>query len=426
MFTYITMRAIMSALTALLISLLMGPLMIRRLSTRQIGQTVRTDGPETHLPKAGTPTMGGALILVAILASTLLWADLTSEYVWIVVAVTLAFGLIGFVDDYKKLILKDPAGLSAGGKIFWQSVTAIAVAVVLYWLADQPYETALLIPYLKGVAIPLGFLYIGLTYLVIVGTSNAVNLTDGLDGLAIMPAVLVGGALGIFGYATGNVIFSDYLGIPYILGAGEMLVFCSALAGAGPRLSVVQHLSRAGVHGRHRGAGARRCARHSRRDRSPGTDPVRDHGRTVRDGNGIGHDPGRLVQADRASRVFRMAPLHHHFELKGWAEPKVIVRFWIITVILVLVGSGEPEDQVGTTGCMVDGNSGNRQLTVGGDRAVHSLVLGMGADRCVDARGTSLAAQVWPPCSRTRGDEPPGRERDPRRCMPDARVCVVR
>ncbi|MFQ5634817.1 MAG: phospho-N-acetylmuramoyl-pentapeptide-transferase [Gammaproteobacteria bacterium] len=335
-FTYITMRAIMGALTALVISLFMGPLMIRRLSVRQIGQTVRTDGPETHLPKAGTPTMGGALILVAILASTLLWADLTSEYVWIVVAVTLAFGLIGFVDDYKKLVLKDPAGLSAGAKIFWQSMSAIAVAVVLYWLADQPYETALLIPFLKGVAVPLGIFYLVLTYFVIVGTSNAVNLTDGLDGLAIMPTVLVGGALGIFGYAAGNVIYSEYLGIPYIVGAGEMLVFCSAVAGAGLGFLWFNTYP-AQVFMGDIGALALGAAL--------GTVAVivrQEIVLAIMGGLFVIETLSVIIQVASfrltGRRIFRMAPLHHHYELKGWAEPKVIVRFWIITVILVLVG----------------------------------------------------------------------------------------
>jgi phospho-N-acetylmuramoyl-pentapeptide-transferase len=335
-FTYITMRAIMSALTALVISLAVGPLMIRRLSVRQIGQTVRTDGPESHLPKAGTPTMGGALILVAILASTLLWADLTVEYVWIVVAVTLAFGLIGFVDDYKKLVLKDPAGMSARTKLFWQSISAIAVSVVLFWLADQPWETALLIPFFKGVAIPLGMFYIVLTYVVIVGTSNAVNLTDGLDGLAIMPAVLVGGALGIFGYATGNVIYSDYLDIPFVPGAGEMMIFCSALAGAGLGFLWFNTYP-AQVFMGDIGALALGAAL--------GTVAVivrQEIVLAIMGGLFVIETLSVIIQVASfkltGRRVFRMAPLHHHYELKGWAEPKVIVRFWIITVILVLVG----------------------------------------------------------------------------------------
>jgi phospho-N-acetylmuramoyl-pentapeptide-transferase len=335
-FTYITMRAIMGALTALLISLFLGPFMIRRLSVRQIGQTVRDDGPESHLPKAGTPTMGGALILIAILSSTLLWADLTIEYVWIVVAVTLAFGLIGFVDDYLKLVLRDPGGLSAWTKIFWQSVTALSVAVVLFLLADQPYETALLIPYLKGVVIPLGAFYIGLTFLVIVGTSNAVNLTDGLDGLAIMPTVLVGGALGIFGWATGNVIFSEYLDIPYVEGAGEMMVFCAAIAGAGLGFLWFNTYP-AQVFMGDIGALALGAAL--------GTVAVivrQELVLAIMGGLFVIETLSVMIQVASfkvtGRRIFRMAPLHHHYELKGWAEPKVIVRFWIITVILVLVG----------------------------------------------------------------------------------------
>ena len=335
-FTYITMRAIMGALTALLISLFLGPVMIRRLSVRQIGQTVRDDGPASHLPKAGTPTMGGALILIAILFSTLLWADLTIEYVWIVVAVTLAFGLIGFVDDYLKLVLRDPAGLSARTKIFWQSLTALAVAVVLFWLADQPYETGLLIPFLKGMVIPLGIFYIALTFFVIVGTSNAVNLTDGLDGLAIMPTVLVGGALGIFGWVTGNVIFSDYLAIPYVEGAGEMMVFCASLAGAGLGFLWFNTYP-AQVFMGDIGALALGAAL--------GTVAVivrQELVLAIMGGVFVVETLSVIIQVASfkltGRRIFRMAPLHHHYELKGWAEPKVIVRFWIITVILVLVG----------------------------------------------------------------------------------------
>jgi len=335
-FTYITMRAIMGALTSLVISLVMGPVMIKRLSVRQIGQTVRMDGPKSHLPKAGTPTMGGVLILVAILISTLLWADLKNAYVWIVIAVTGAFGLIGFVDDYKKLILRDPAGMSARTKIFWQSLTAIVVAVILFLMADNRYETALLIPYLKGVAIPLGTFYIVLTYFVIVGTSNAVNLTDGLDGLAIMPAVLVGGGLGIFGYAAGNAIFSDYLDIPYIQGAGEMLVFCTSLAGAGLGFLWFNTYP-AQVFMGDIGALALGAAL--------GTVAVivrQELVLVIMGGLFVIETLSVIIQVASfkltGRRIFRMAPLHHHYELKGWAEPKVIVRFWIITVILVLVG----------------------------------------------------------------------------------------
>ena len=335
-FTYITMRAIMAALTALVISLVAGPIMIKRLSIKQIGQTVRLEGPVTHLPKSGTPTMGGVLILVAILISTLLWADLKSAYVWLVIVVTTAFGLIGFIDDYKKLVLRDSAGMSARVKMFWQSLTAIAAAVVLYLMADNPYETALLIPFLKGAAVPLGAFYMVLTYFVIVGTSNAVNLTDGLDGLAIMPTVLVGGALGIFGYAADNVIFSDYLDIPYINGAGEMLVFCMSLAGAGLGFLWFNTYP-AQVFMGDIGALALGAAL--------GTVAVivrQELVLVIMGGLFVIETLSVIIQVASfkltGRRIFRMAPLHHHYELKGWAEPKVIVRFWIITVILVLVG----------------------------------------------------------------------------------------
>jgi len=336
LFTYITMRAIMGALTALVISLLMGPAMIRRLSVRQIGQTVRSYGPESHLPKAGTPTMGGALILVAILSSTLLWADLTSHYVWVVVAVTLGFGILGFVDDYRKLILRDPEGLSMRSKLVWQSLMAGIVAVFLFSIADEPYETALLIPYLKDALIPLGVLYVGFTFLVIVGTSNAVNLTDGLDGLAIMPSVLVAGALGIFGYAAGNAIYSEYLGIPYISGAGEMLVFCASLSGAGLGFlwfnTYPAQVFMGDIGALSLGAAIGTVAVIVRQELVL----------VIMGGLFVIETLSVIIQVASfrltGKRIFRMAPLHHHFELKGWAEPKVIVRFWIITVILVLIG----------------------------------------------------------------------------------------
>ncbi|RMF95549.1 MAG: phospho-N-acetylmuramoyl-pentapeptide-transferase [Gammaproteobacteria bacterium] len=335
-FGYITMRAIMGALTALLISLLFGPAMIRRLHGRQIGQTVRDNGPEAHLMKAGTPTMGGALILVAILSSTLLWSDLDNPYVWVVAGVTVAFGAIGFVDDYRKLILRDPAGLSAKAKLFWQSLAALGAAVVLYQLADQPYQTALLVPYLKDVSLQLGGLFIPFAFFVIVGTSNAVNLTDGLDGLAIMPAVLVAGALGVFGYAAGNAIYSNYLGIPFIPGAGEMLVFCASLAGAGLGFLWFNTYP-AQVFMGDIGALALGAA--------IGTVAVivrQELVLAIMGGLFVIETLSVIIQVASyrltGRRVFRMAPLHHHYELKGWAEPKVIVRFWIITVILVLVG----------------------------------------------------------------------------------------
>jgi phospho-N-acetylmuramoyl-pentapeptide-transferase len=335
-FSYITLRAIMGALTALSLSLFLGPTLIRRLANRQIGQTVRDDGPQTHLQKAGTPTMGGTLILLAILASTLLWANLRSLYVWVVVGVTMAYGLIGFADDYRKLVQKNPKGLSAREKLFWQSLVALAAATCLYVTADSPQETALLIPYLKDALVPLGILFIPFAYLVIVGTSNAVNLTDGLDGLAIMPTVLVGGALGIFAYAAGNTIFARYLGIPYVAGAGELLVFCAALAGAGlgflwfnayPAqvfMGDIGALALGGALG------------------SVAVIVRQELVLFIMGGIFVAETVSVVMQVASfrmtGKRIFRMAPLHHHFELKGWAEPKVIVRFWIITVILVLVG----------------------------------------------------------------------------------------
>jgi phospho-N-acetylmuramoyl-pentapeptide-transferase len=336
LFTYITMRAIMSALTALVLSLVLGPGLIRRLTEKKIGQTVRNDGPGSHLPKAGTPTMGGTLILLAIAAGTLLWADLRSHYVWVVLGVTLAYGLIGFVDDYRKLTRRDPKGLSARAKFSGQLLVALAAAGYLYALADRPQETALLVPYLKNLAIPLGGFYIAFVTLVIVGTSNAVNLTDGLDGLATMPTVLVGGALGVFAYAAGNVIYSRYLGIPYVAGAGEMLVFCSALAGAGLGFlwfnAYPAQVFMGDVGALALGGALGAVAVVVRQELVL----------VIMGGIFVAETVSVMIQVASfkltGKRVFRMAPLHHHFELKGWAEPKVIVRFWIITVILVLVG----------------------------------------------------------------------------------------
>jgi len=336
-FGYLTMRAILGALTALLISLLVGPWMIRRLSFHQIGQTVRDYGPESHLPKAGTPTMGGTLILVAILISTLLWADPANRFVWIVVLVTLAFGVIGFVDDYRKLVLRDSRGLAARWKYTWQSVAGLVTATVLYIGAGNPaVETSLLVPFFKDVVVPLGIFYVVLAYFVIVGSSNAVNLTDGLDGLAIMPTVLIGGALGIFAYATGNVKFAEYLGIPYIAGTGEILVFCAAMVGAGLGFLWFNTYP-AQVFMGDVGALALGAAL--------GTVAVIVRQEIVfflMAGVFVIETVSVILQVASfrltGKRIFRMAPLHHHFELKGWAEPKVIVRFWIITVILVLFG----------------------------------------------------------------------------------------
>jgi phospho-N-acetylmuramoyl-pentapeptide-transferase len=337
-FNYLTMRAILGALTALVLSLAAGPYLIQRLSQQRIGQQIRELGPVSHLPKAGTPTMGGSLILIAIAFSTLLWADLGNRFVWIVLIVMLAFGVVGFVDDYKKLILGNAEGLRPRSKYFWQSIVALAAAFALYLTAENPQvEHALLIPYFKSVTIPLGAVaYIALTYFVIVGSSNAVNLTDGLDGLAIMPAVLVGGALGVIGWAAGNVVFSSYLGIPYVAGAGEMLVFCAALAGAGLGFlwfnTYPAQVFMGDIGALALGAALGLVAVVVRQELVL----------FIMGGVFVVETVSVIIQVASykmtGRRIFRMAPLHHHFELKGWAEPKVIVRFWIITVILVLIG----------------------------------------------------------------------------------------
>ena len=335
-FNYLTMRAILGALTALILSFVIGPRMIASLSQRQVGQPVRQDGPQTHLPKAGTPTMGGALILTAIAISTVLWADLENAFVWIVLFVTLAFGVIGYVDDYKKLILQDPAGISAKQKIFWQSMVALIAGVALYASASDEVNTSLLIPYFKDLAIPLGIGQIAVTFLFIVGFSNAVNLTDGLDGLAIMPTVLVGGALGVFAYVTGNVNFAEYLGIPYVAGTGEVMVFCAALTGAGLGFlwfnTYPAQVFMGDIGALSLGAALGVVAVVVRQEIVL----------AIMGGVFVVETVSVIIQVASfkltGRRVFRMAPLHHHFELKGWAEPKVIVRFWIITVILVLIG----------------------------------------------------------------------------------------
>jgi phospho-N-acetylmuramoyl-pentapeptide-transferase len=336
LFNYLTFRAICAALTALLLSLAIGPKMIEAFAKYQIGQRVRTDGPQSHLPKAGTPTMGGTLIIVAIAASTLLWADLTNRFVWIALLVTLAFGLIGFWDDYLKLVVGNSRGLIARYKYFWQSVAALGCAIALYLTAKTPAETALYVPLFKSVAIPLGIGYILLTYFVLVGSSNAVNLTDGLDGLAIMPAVLVGGALGVFAYATGNSVFSNYLGIPFIEGTGEILVFCATLVGAGLGFlwfnTYPAQVFMGDVGALALGAALGIVAVIVRQEIVL----------FIMGGVFVMETVSVILQVASfkltGKRIFRMAPIHHHFELKGWAEPKVIVRFWIISVILVLVG----------------------------------------------------------------------------------------
>ncbi len=336
MFQYITLRAIFGTITALVLSLVIGPVMIRKLSSYKIGQQVRDDGPKSHLSKAGTPTMGGALILVAIAISTLLWGDLSSDKVWVVLGVTLSFGLIGGVDDYKKLVYGNSKGLSARAKYFWQTVFGLAAAVYMFNSAKTPVETTLIVPFLKDVMIPLGGGFIVLTYLVIVGSSNAVNLTDGLDGLAIMPTVMVAGALGVFAYLSGHVTFANYLGIPYVAGAGELAIFCGALVGAGlgflwfntyPAMVFMGDVGALAL-----GAALGVVAVYVRQELVL----------LIMGGIFVMETVSVILQVGSykltGKRIFRMAPIHHHFELKGWPEPRVIVRFWIITVVLVLVG----------------------------------------------------------------------------------------
>jgi len=336
-FSYLTLRAILAAISTLAFSLIVGPMLIERLTRNQIGQVVRVDGPKTHLPKAGTPTMGGTLILVAILVGTLLWADLSNRLVWIVMGTTFAFGLIGFYDDYLKLVVGNSRGLVPRWKYFWQSVAGLGTAVTLYYSADTSAETTLYLPFFKGFAAPLSAAgFIGLAYLMIVGMSNAVNLTDGLDGLAIMPAVLVVAALGVFAYASGNSVFAGYLGIPAIPFAGELLIFCGALGGAGLGFlwfnSYPAQVFMGDVGALAIGAAIGVISVIVRQELVT----------LLMGGIFVLETASVILQVASfkltGKRIFRMAPIHHHFELKGWAEPKVIVRFWIISLLLVLAG----------------------------------------------------------------------------------------
>jgi phospho-N-acetylmuramoyl-pentapeptide-transferase len=335
-FQYLSLRAILGVLTALGISLLLGPWVIKRLNEMRIGQSVRTDGPQSHLSKSGTPTMGGALILSAIFISTLLWADLSNRYVWVVMLVTFAFGAIGWVDDYRKVAKRDSRGLPARWKYLWQSLAGAGAAIFLFMTAASPVETQLFIPFFKNVALELGIFYIVFTYFVIVGTSNAVNLTDGLDGLAIMPTVMVAAALGLIAYLAGNVKFAQYLQIAYVAGAGELVVFCCALIGAGLGFlwfnTYPAQVFMGDVGALALGAALGVIA------------VIIRHEIVLFIMGGIFVLETVSVILQVASfkltgrRIFRMAPIHHHFELKGWPEPRVIVRFWIITVVLVLIG----------------------------------------------------------------------------------------
>lgn len=335
-FQYVTLRVILAALTALLISFIVGPYMIRRLSFHRIGESIRNDGPETHNAKSGTPTMGGALILVGVTVGTLLWANLDNRHVWIVLLVTLLFGAIGWIDDYRKLVLGDSRGMPARAKYFWQSLVGIGAAVVLFLTAQSGAETQLIVPFFKNVSIGLGWLFVPLSYFVIVGSSNAVNLTDGLDGLAILPTVMVAGALAVFAYVTGHVKFSTYLGFSYIPGVEELAVFCGALVGAGLGFlwfnTYPAQVFMGDVGALALGAALGTVAVIVRQELVL----------LIMGGVFVMETVSVILQVASykltGKRLFRMAPLHHHFELKGWPEPRVIVRFWIITVILVLVG----------------------------------------------------------------------------------------
>ncbi len=335
-FHYLTFRAILGALTSLTISFIIGPIMIRKLSRNKIGQSIRELGPQSHYEKAGTPTMGGALILVAITFSTLLWADLSNRYIWVILLVTMGYGIIGFIDDYRKVIKGNSDGLSAKAKYLAQSVIGLTAAIFLYKTAILPAETQLIVPFFKDFMLDMGWMYVVLTYFVIVGTSNAVNLTDGLDGLAIMPTVMVATGLGIFAYLSGHVTFSEYLAIPYLPNAGELIVFCAALVGAGlgflwfnayPAMVFMGDVGALAL-----GAALGVLAVLVRQEIVL----------MIMGGVFVMETVSVIIQVASfkmtGKRVFRMAPIHHHFELKGWPEPRVIVRFWIITVILVLIG----------------------------------------------------------------------------------------
>ena len=335
-FGYLTLRSILGVLTALVICFVTGPMMIRRLSGYSVKQNIRSDGPQTHLLKAGTPTMGGAFLLLSILASTLLWADLGNRYIWVACFVTFAFGAIGAFDDIKKLIQGGSAGISAGLKYALQSAVALIAAWWLFQTAVVTVETNLYVPFFKNIVIDLGPWFIVLTYFVIVGSSNAVNLTDGLDGLAIMPTAMVAGALGIFAYVSGHSAFAEYLAIPFIPLAGELIVFCAAIVGAGLGFlwfnAYPAQVFMGDVGALSLGAALGVVAVLVRQEIVL----------VIMGGVFVVETLSVIIQVASfkltGKRVFKMAPLHHHFELRGWPEPRVIVRFWIITVILVLIG----------------------------------------------------------------------------------------
>jgi len=364
-FNYITLRAVLATLTALAIGLLAGPWLIRKLAQLKIGQAVRTDGPQTHLAKSGTPTMGGALILVGVGFATLLWADLSNRFIWAVLLVTIGFGAIGWVDDYRKVVHRNPKGLSAGAKYFWQSVIGLLAAVylafavpaasnadvlalALQWFRSGfdiglPQRADLIVPFFKTISYPLGVLgFIVLTYFVIVGTSNAVNLTDGADGLAIMPAVLVASALGLFAYVTGNAVFAKYLLIPYVPGAGELIVFCGAIAGAGLAFlwfnAYPAQVFMGDVGALALGGALGTVAVIVRQEIVLFIMGGVFVAETISVMLQVGYFKYTKRRYGVGKRIFRMAPLHHHFEVGGVKESQVVVRFWIVTMMLVLVG----------------------------------------------------------------------------------------
>jgi phospho-N-acetylmuramoyl-pentapeptide-transferase len=359
-FSYLTLRAVLASATALLIGLLAGPSVIRWLTKMKIGQAVRTDGPQTHLEKSGTPTMGGALILISILVTTLLWADLSNRFIWVVLVVTLGFGWIGWVDDYRKVVRRDPKGMPAREKFLWQTVVGLIAAIylafaiaspstsrmwplLLEWMANgfsvkMPSRADLIVPFFKNVGYPLGLVgFAGLSYLVIVGTSNAVNLTDGLDGLAIMPTVMIGGALGVFSYVVGRADYARYLLFPHIPGAGELVIVCGAISGAGLAFlwfnAYPAEVFMGDVGALALGAALGTIAVITRQEIVL----------FIMGGVFVAETVSVAMQVlyfrwTGGRRIFRMAPLHHHFELSGWKETQVVVRFWIISMMLVLIG----------------------------------------------------------------------------------------
>jgi phospho-N-acetylmuramoyl-pentapeptide-transferase len=333
---YLTLRCILATLTGLTMALLLGPSIIRHLSSHRVGQVIRDDGPQSHFSKAGTPTMGGTLVIVSVLLSIFLWGDLSNRYIWLVMLVTLGFGSIGYCDDYRKLVLKNSRGMPASQKYLFQSLIGFSAACYLYLSANLPVETQLILPFFKNMTVHLGPFFIILTYFVIVGSSNAVNLTDGLDGLAIMPAVMISAALGVFAYATGNIHYANYLAIPYVPGSGEIVVFCGALVGAGLGFlwfnTYPAQIFMGDVGALALGAALGIIAVIVRQE-------------IVffwMSGIFVLETVSVILQVASfkltGKRIFKMAPIHHHFELKGWPEPRVIVRFWIITFVLVLCG----------------------------------------------------------------------------------------